>query len=254
MADVRPELGEQGWRFFSGLHRLLLHLAGRVPDEWLNHVRAMLAAGDLAQIPDTVSGAVADLGVPLTTGQVALLRETVGTFFGGREPMRIEQVRISDEIPAPSHRFFPVPADVLATDAARIPPRLDLSGRPGDDLWDLPPALAALDDLADRLTDLEDSSPVSVLRGNEDVLSIARAWRCPPEAGVRVVLVEVAAGAAAWDIMRTVQQALQRHGDSGAQVEVFWTGEDLSPYHRAALAGSALFRRPSHAGGGTGGR
>ncbi|GAA0479065.1 hypothetical protein Aca07nite_68330 [Actinoplanes capillaceus] len=248
MADARAELGEQGWRLFSGLHRLLLQLAGRVPGEWLNHVRAMLAAGDLAQIPDTVSGAAAELGVPLTTGQVALLRETVATFFGDREPMRIAQVRISEETPALTYRFFPVPADVLATDAARIPPRLDLSGRPGDDLWDLPPALAALDDLATRLTDLEDSSPVSVLRGNEDVLSIARAWRFPPETGVRVVLIEVAAGTAAWDIPRTVQQALQRHGDPGAQVEVFWTGEDLPLYHRAALAGSALFRRGTDEG------
>lgn len=243
MADVRAELGEQGWRFFSGLHGLLLHLAGRVPGEWLTHVRAMLAAGDLAQVPDTVSGAMAELGVPLTTGQAALLREMVGTFFGGREPMRIEQVRISEEVPVSPHRFSPVPAGVLATDAARIPPRLDLSGRPGDDLWDLPPALAALDDLATRLTDLEDSAPVSVLRGNEDVLSIARAWRFPPDGGVRVVLVEVAAGAAAWDVTRTVQQALHRHGDTGAEVEVFWAGADLPPYHRAALAGSALLWR-----------
>ncbi|MBW6436340.1 hypothetical protein KZ829_21610 [Actinoplanes hulinensis] len=243
MADARVELGEQGWRHFSGLHRLLLNLAGRVPDDWLNHVRAMLAAGDLAKIPDHVSGATAELGVPLTTGQVALLRETVATFFGGREPMRIDGVRIAEEIPATAHRFSPVPADVLATDGARIPPRLDLSGRPGDDLWDLPPALAPLDDLATRLTDLEDSAPLSVLRGREDVLSIARAWRFPPGAGVRVVLIEVAAGAAAWDITRTVQQALHRHGDPGAQVEVFWTGEDLPPYHRTALAGAALLQR-----------
>jgi hypothetical protein len=52
MVDARVEEGEQGWRFYSGLHRLLLRVAGRVPDEWLTDIRRMLAGGDLVQVPD----------------------------------------------------------------------------------------------------------------------------------------------------------------------------------------------------------
>jgi len=243
MADVRVELGDQGWRFFSGLHRLLLRLAGRVPDEWLGDMRRMLAEGDLPQVPDTVLGSMVEFGQPLTAGDVALIREVVLAFFG-REPVAVDRVRIVDEVPGTGHRFFPAPAEVLATDAARIPPRLDLTGRPGDNLWELPPALGALDDLATRLTDVPDRSQVGSLRLEEDVLSTARAWRFPPgdsyADGVRVVLVEVAPYAAAWDIAGQTRRHLERPGVAAPQIEVFWAGEALPPYHRAALAGSAL--------------
>jgi len=246
MVDARIEAGEQGWRFFSGLHRLLLRAAGRVPDDWLTDVRTMLDGGDLAQIPDTVSRSMVELGVSLTVGEVALLRE-IGRVFWDSDPMYIDEVPISEERAETGHRFFPVSEQVLATDAERIPRRLDLTGRPGDDLWDLPPELAGLSDLAIRLTDFPDQSPVNVLRDEQDVLSIARAWRFPPEGplvqGVRVVLVEVVAFAPAWDIERTVRLSLERDDELDAQIEVFWTGEELPLYHQEALAGSALFWR-----------
>jgi hypothetical protein len=111
-------------------------------------------------------------------------------------------------------------------------------------LWDLPPELAELHDLAARLTDLKDRSQVNVLHDDEDVLSSARAGRFPPDGSlvdrVRVVLVEVAAFAPAWDIAGKVQRSLERRGAVDPQVEVFWTGEELPPYHRAALASAAL--------------
>jgi hypothetical protein len=44
----------------------------------------------------------------------------------------------------------------------------------------------------------------------------------------------------AWDIAGNVQRSLERRGAVDPQVEVFWTGEELPPYHRAALAGAAL--------------
>jgi hypothetical protein len=84
-------------------------------------------------------GSMVEFGVPLTVGEVALLREMVRVFFGDRDPVGVDQVAISEATPATGHRFFPVPAEVLATDAARIPPRLDFTGRPADSLWDLPP-------------------------------------------------------------------------------------------------------------------
>ena len=48
-------------RIFRGVHRLLLRLAGRVPDELLTHARSMLAEGDLPYLPDTLTGAAAVL-------------------------------------------------------------------------------------------------------------------------------------------------------------------------------------------------
>jgi hypothetical protein len=244
MVDARIEAGEQGWRFYSGLHRLMLRISGRVPDDWLTDIRRMLAGGDLVQVPDTVAGSMVEFAVPLTVGEVALLREMVRVFFGDRDPVGIDQVAISEQTPATGHRFFPVPAGVLATDAARIPPLLDLTGRPTDSLLDLPAELSELADISMRLTDVRDQAQVSVLRDAEDVLSTARAWRFPADRGladgVRVVLVEVTAFAAAWDIGGRVQRSLARHGEADPQVEVYWSGEELPPYHRAALAGAAL--------------
>ncbi|WP_229071627.1 hypothetical protein [Actinoplanes sp. DH11] len=244
MAETRESLGEPAWRLFTGLHRLLLRLAGRVPDDWLNHVRTRIATGELAEVPDTISGTTAELRVPLTAGEVALLRELVLLLHGDREPMRIEQVVVAERTPASAHRFFPVPAEVLATDAARIPAHLDLSGT--DDLWQLPPHLAHLDDLAMRLTDLTDTAPVVALGQRDDVLSIARAWRFPldgpPVDGVRVLLVEVASGAPAWDVARTAERDMD---EAGAQVEAYWAGDELPPYHRRALAGAAVLWKRS---------
>jgi hypothetical protein len=243
MADARAELGDQGWRFFSGMHGLLLRVAGRVPDEWLTLIRGKLAGGDLAELPDHVSGAAVELGLPLTVGEVALLREMARTVFG-QDPVGIDQVVISAETPGTDHRFFPVPEGVLATEGGRIPPRLNFTGAPDGDLWELPPALADLDDLALRLTDVEDQWPVTVLPADDDVRSVARAWRFPaddpPTGGVRVVLVEVAPFAPAWAVAGKVQEGLALRGVVDPQVEVFWTGTQLPPYHRAALDGAAL--------------
>jgi hypothetical protein len=246
MVDARIEAGEQGWRYLSGLHRLLLRLAGQVPGDWLTDMRRMLAEGDLALLPDTVAGSTAQFRVPLTNGEVALLREMSQAFLG-EDPMTLHLVTLAEQTPLPHYRFFPAPAEVLATDADRIPPRMDLTGRPGDSLWELPPALAPLGDLATRLTDPEDRSPINLLRDEEDVRSVARAWRFPPagpfDGGVRVVLVEVNPYAPAWDYAHDVAQGLGRRGDDTAEVEVYWAGEELPPYHRAALGGAALLWR-----------
>ncbi|GLW32366.1 hypothetical protein [Actinoplanes regularis] len=247
MVDARIETGEQGWRYFSGLHRLLLRLAGQVPGDWLTDMRRMLAGGDLVLLPDTVAGSAVEFGVPLTNGEVALLREMTRAFLD-EDPMALDLVTLTEETPLPRYRFFPVPAEVLATDADRIPPRMDFTGRPGESLWELPPVLAPLNDLATRLTDLADRSPIIWLREEDDVRSVARTWRFPPDGpldgGVRVVLVEVSPYAPAWDRAHEASRALAGRGDDTAEVEVYWAGEELPPYHRAALDGAALLWRP----------
>lgn len=247
MVDGRAEAGEQGWRWFSGVHRLLLRLAGRVPDEWLTHARGLLPL-EFPSLPSVVCGSVVEFGVPLTVGEVALLREIHSAVFGAPDPVGVDLVEISEETPPSGHRFFPVPGAVLATDGARIPARLDLTG--SEDLWDLPPELSELDDLAVRLTDLEDQSLVTVLSRDEDVVSVARAWRFPPDGkpadGVRVALVEVVEPAPAYDITVKAQRILAEDGVTDPQAEVYWTGMDLPPYHQEALAGAALlWRRPA---------
>lgn len=254
MTDARAELGEEGWRYFAGLHRLLLRVAGRMPDEWLTVMRGMLAGGDVFELPDHLVSGLATEGLSLTAGEVALAREITRMVYG-RDPIWLEEgpeIVISEETPGTDHRFFPVPAEVLTTDAPRIPAALDFTGGPGMPLLDLPPALAHLDDLAVRLTDSKDWSAEYVGESRPGVSAVARAWRFPgagPLAdGVRVMLVEVAADVPAWNVAGDLQRELERQGVRDPQVEVFWRGEELPPYHRAALAGAAVLWRAAGEG------
>lgn len=75
MVEARAEFGDQGWRFLAGMHRLLLRLGGRMPDDWLALMRDKLAGGEVFELPHYVMGAVAELRVSLSVGEVALLRE-----------------------------------------------------------------------------------------------------------------------------------------------------------------------------------
>jgi hypothetical protein len=247
MVDARVNEGEQGWRFMSGTHRMLLRLAGRIPDDDMTGLRLALARGDLWAVPDTVSGGAAVHGLTLPVGDVALLREVM-LAYADREPQGIAEVPIAEAVPATGHRFFPVPGEVLAANATRIPPRLDLTGGASDDPWDLPPQLAALEDIAMDLTDAVDATPLGWLPKNEDVRSIARAYRFDPTGplmnGVRVVLVTVADFSPAWDVAGRVINGLHSYrAGAGAQVEVLWEGDERTPYHAAAEAGSALLWR-----------
>ncbi|GAA2911446.1 hypothetical protein Acy02nite_89770 [Actinoplanes cyaneus] len=241
MTNVRDEYGEQAWRFFSGLHRVLLRLAGQIPDELLTGLRSELGEGNIAEVPHMVSATALELGVSLTTEDFSLLRE-VTLAVQGTDPWGAELVTVTEQLPAPDFRFFPVTADVLATDATRIPRTLDLTDRPGNTLLDLPAHLGHLDDLVLRLTDSCDSTQHNAARLEEDVVSTARAWRFPAAGpivgGTRVVLVEVSEYAPAWAIAETIRRDLSR---TECQVEVYWTDEVLPPYHQAALAGAALF-------------
>jgi hypothetical protein len=199
----------------------------------------MLVSGDGYQLPDIVSGSMVEFGLSLTSDEAAFLREM-------REPIGIERIPISDETPSTDYDFFPVGAEVLATDAARIPARLDFTGSPSDDLWDLPSDLADLEDLVLRLTDIEDQVVLTELEIRDDIRSVARAWRFRMDdrfAGVRLVLVEMARDAPAWEVTGKLQRLLAGHGVPDPQVEVYWTGAELPPYQRAALEGAAVLWR-----------
>ncbi|MBX6168240.1 MAG: hypothetical protein IRY84_11465 [Thermobispora bispora] len=193
-------LDEEAWDIFGGLHRLLLRLAGRVPDDLLTHARTMLGTGDLAYLPDLLTGSLAELGVTLVPRDAELLRrvpEALGA--GAYPPAGLEQVGLTEETPATTHRFAP--------------------GGPADLTDDL---------LVDALTE------------REGVLAIRRALRADPGEPRRVYLVEAAPGVPAWELTLDGQRELTEMDDKAPQVEVFWSGEDLPDYHRKALARAAL--------------
>src|SRR5690606_27046401 len=160
---------ESGAGIYPGLHRMLLRLAGRVPDELITHARALLGGGELVQLPDVVSASAVELGVPLTAAEVGLLREVLDVLDAvGPEPVGLAQVTIAEETPAPDYAFLPAPPQVRKTAGARIPATLDLAAGP-------PPELA---DLADDLTDLTDDIAMDTLSRHGDVAAVWRAWRC----------------------------------------------------------------------------
>lgn len=229
-----------------GLHRLLLRLAGRVPDELVTHARTLLGEGELAWLPDTVMGSAVELSVPLAASDVALLRRTVRSLgTPGGEPTGLDRVSISDDPPQVNHRFAPAPPDVLAVAGERIPVRLDLTGGDPDDLADLPADLSALDDIADELTDEYDDVALVNMSRHAGVVGIWRAWRFggdgPFVSGRRVYLVEVEPGVEAWTLVVDAQRALAQMGELSPQVEMYWTDDGLPPYQREALAHSARF-------------
>ena len=133
------ELDERAWRLYSGAHRLLLRLAGQVPDELITRARTMLARGDLSYVPDTVTMAAVENEVALTAEEVAVLREMLAALGGDGDPTGADAVAITTVTPATGHGFSP--------DAAH---GLDLTdGVPGefadleDELFDLTDHLVA---------------------------------------------------------------------------------------------------------------
>lgn len=234
------------WRIWGGLHRLLFRLGGLMPDDWLTHTRKMLATGDLAYLPDTISGSVAQVGVALTPAEVELLPYVlVALGVDVVPPTTLEMVQVSEVTPPTQHRFLPVAPALWERAGERIGTSLDLTGGASEILTDLPDDMAHLADLADDLTDMQDDVAVAVLR-DDGVAGIWRAWRVGPEGEWRVYLAEVTPGVRAWELTHDAQEALKRHGERYPPVEVYWSGDQLTPYHEAARAGSALLwaRRP----------
>jgi hypothetical protein len=230
------ELDDAAWRIYGGLHRLLLRVAGRIPDDVLTHARTLLGNGDLARLTDYVSVMSAELGVALTAAEVELLTVTLTTLDapGGAQPVALAQVSISEVTSATDHTFAPAAPAVLTMAGARLPESLDLTGAPP----------AGLADITDALTDVRDYLMVDGLSQRRGVIRIWRAWRYgpqgPPMDPKRIYIVEVAQGVRAWELVLSVQRDLIQVDEESPQIEMYWTGDDLPPYQRAARARSAL--------------
>jgi hypothetical protein len=247
--STQTELGEE-WPLFVSVHRMLLRLAGQLPDEWLSHTRALFGGGDLRDVPEAVSGALAETGVTLTAAEVELLRRVLVALGDppSDSPVRLDEVAVSEVTPATGHRFVPASPDLLAVAGERLPANLDLTGGASESLWDLPEDLAHLEDLADDLTDVKDSGAAISLSYGGGTVGVWRAWRLGPDGGDgppvsrRVYLAEVDPGVPAWEVETEARRALRRDGEDFPQVEVYWTGDELAPYHRTALANAALLQ------------
>lgn len=237
---------DAGEQLLAEAHRMLLRLAGRLPDEMLPALRALLGTGDLRYLPDAVSVATVQYDVPVTPADKELLdRILVMLDVPGDEPQLFDRVPVAEQPPTPGpFRFLPVPPALAARAADRIPERLDLTNGEAElPLTDLPADLAHLEDLARELTDPVDVRAVDRLSIEDGVRGVWRTWRLPADGtgpGRRVYLVELDPGVPAWEVTYEVQREATTEAEPAPQVESFWTGEPLGGYHRAALAGAAL--------------
>ncbi|WP_326633869.1 hypothetical protein OIE67_49925 [Nonomuraea fuscirosea] len=227
-ADDWAELDDRGLRLYTGLHRMLLRLAGQLPDELISRARALLAEGELAYLPDAVTIAAAEAGVALTAGEIEVLREVFTALGLDGEPAAAGEVTLTTTTPATGHTFSPD-----SVRPPRVPAGIDLSGGvPGE-----------LAELEDDLFDLTDHLVVDALSERPGVVAVRRAWRDGSPGPRRVFLVEVDPGVPAWEAALEGQTEAEQLGESDPRVEVYWTGDDLPPYHRAAIEAAALLWR-----------
>ncbi|MEU1603556.1 hypothetical protein [Micromonospora matsumotoense] len=239
---------------FAAVHRMLLRLAGRLPDEVVTHLRKFLGNGDLRYLPDAVSVATVQYAVPLSAADRELLAHVLLALDApGGEPQLYDEVPVSEEVPpVGAFRFLPARAAVVERAGGWLPNPLDLTGGDPEDLTALPARLSDLADLAYELTDRIDDRLMDNVSRHPGVRGIWRAWRLAvggSSAEQRVCLVELSPGMRAWDITYDAQCALAEKGEEAPQVETFWAGEPLPPYQRAALAGAALLWTPSPSSG-----
>jgi hypothetical protein len=98
---------DEAWLVFSGLYRILLHLAGRMPDDWMIEARAWLGRGELGYMPDLISGGAAGVGVALPAEDLDLLRRLQAQYGGPEAPAGIDLIPVLDRFPPTEHRFTP---------------------------------------------------------------------------------------------------------------------------------------------------
>ena len=190
---------------FYGLHRILLHLAGRMPDDWMTEARAWLGRSELGYMPDLISGGAAGVGVALPAEDLDTLRRLQAEYAGPEAPAGIDLIPVVDRLPPTDHRFT----------AGPDPDQLDGSAV----LLNLDPVVVAV---------------ARALRAGPD-----------GEPPTRVYLVEVDPGAEAWIVGNDLVGLLDWSPERPVpQIEVYWSGESFPPYHTAALAAAVpLWRR-----------
>jgi hypothetical protein len=192
------------------LHDLLLGLAGRLSDTALAQLRTALV-DELAYTPDAIVVAAATEQVPVTRQEVnSIVEVTRALALPGGDPLRIPDLTLADSVPANRHRF---------------------------------------DQHRGVTVDFVDKAMASAVRFENGTVRVWRAWRDDPTGPRRVYLVKVDLAAEAWlraytgqkrytELVNTLDELA---GEPKAPaVEVFWTGQELPPYQRAAMAHAEL--------------
>ncbi|MFP5373259.1 MAG: hypothetical protein ACLGI3_21305, partial [Actinomycetes bacterium] len=207
-------------------HRLLLRMAGRLPDELVTEARDWLAAGDLVAIAQSVAVALIVGRVPAAGADLDLLTGTLRA--AGADADLLGVVERSDEEPQLLYSMAPVAPEVLAEHRNSIPYSLDLTFP-----YTGPGALDRVDEAA-----------IGPLAGTA-ATALWRTWRFGPMEAQwppprRVYLVQATDEVASPGLAVRLRQALSVAGENHAQVEVFTDADDLPAYQRTALCFSAL--------------
>jgi len=189
-------------------HRMLLRLAGRMPDELLAWSRDWLAHGELGDLARAVVFWAVSQDAVLTEDDAALLSRLVTEADG--DPSGLTQLTLEDFDPFPYFAFGP-----------EIPP--DLGGgteEPAD-----PGAQAG---------SAADEAAVLAVAAEPGAIGLWRAWRFPADGAPwpppkRVFVVEVA-GVDAPGMAARVQERLAATGEQEPQVEVYQSGFQIPIY------------------------
>jgi hypothetical protein len=210
----------------AACHRLLLRLAGTVPDDLTCQCRRWLAEDRTSDVGRSIAYAVLSQHVRLTDAEIDLLAELLGA--AALDTSALSMVEVLDSEPLPKHAFAPSRAD-----ADRGTQLGAADDRPG------PPALAAEpDDDVDRaMLARMDAEPL--------IRALWRVWRFPGDGAPwprprRVYVVETDQDAELAGIAARLQAVAASAGETAPQVEVYPVHAALPGYQRLARAYGAL--------------
>lgn len=208
-------------------HGLLLALAGRVPDDGLALMRTFLADDEEHELAQFLAAALGSGRLTLTEAEETTASELVARYGDQVAPLGPE-LRL-DELPAPAVLFDAVPTPDVLDDGVTEQVAVEAAGR-----------LAGLQALWRTWRTPSAADPVAPLPAAEANPFSGEAPDRDPRLPVRVFLAEVTHGADPVELAAELQQWLVEVGEEPPRVEVFGPDTQLSPYHEAALAGSAL--------------
>jgi hypothetical protein len=216
--DYEPELTEDDdddyeAELTSGCHKMLLRLAGRLPDDLMTRCREQLAQGALEDMARAVAFSVLSHDLPLASDDVAVLTALLPETGG----------------------------DALALDNVEI-------GDPDPVVWSFTDDPAGAEDAEADQGEVQDASSASRefeqamadgLAEEPDAIGCWRAWRLPyggtqSAPAKRVFTIEASADADLAGITARAQQWLAAAGEPSPQVEVYDWDAELPIYQRLA--------------------
>ncbi|WP_165521918.1 hypothetical protein [Micromonospora zingiberis] len=208
-------------------HRLLLSLAGRLPDEVVAQSRTWLADGRTVETAQAVVLAALAHQVGVTDHEATLLAAALGA--AGEDTRMVAAIGRVAHAVAPAYGLAPTGPDVLAEHGDDIPFRMDLSVRPA-----VPGG-----------PDAVDTAAVVWCANNPQAYALWRSWRYPADdtpqgPARRLYLVQARDEARLITAAAGLQATLTAHGERDPQVEAFVDEDTLPAYQQRALEYSAL--------------